>query len=379
MSLPYGRPIIHHAYTDPLLCSPSPLFAEKPFPDKSCLAQDCYSPLTHTSPSLLYHNSGNWEQPSLGTTLLVGCFLLCQSRSSYRFLTISADEYFPPDTCTTTDPHESASGENEDCQWDRGLLQLFRLQQSFREPSSNAQVTRVKPDPTTPPLSGCHNSANSPSRYFGIPIRAETTYLLPKDLSIPPTLENVRSSTTTNLDKDDALEGFPTSLYALAFATETDPGLTDVDSSNPSMTPRKRPVRDTANLYTPRWVRSDSRTRQGWCGLCPQGRWLSLKRSEYRYHMLYVHGVAPQGDLLPRPIETRRTRQESYWESLCGSCGRWIALNGGRKVETSWFRHVHRVGQSLTPKNMAEYADETVVPERFSGNNPLKTVLGIAL
>ncbi|KEQ73678.1 hypothetical protein M436DRAFT_44654 [Aureobasidium namibiae CBS 147.97] len=111
--------------------------------------------------------------------------------------------------------------------------------------------------------------------------------------------------------------------------------------------PQRRNLKDPNHLYMPRWIRGDGKQREGWCGACRPGKWLSLKRSTYWYHKNFCHGVTVMGTPFPRPTRIRALADDKGWEGYCATCSKWIMLNGGKKSHTSWFRHAYKVCLSL--------------------------------
>jgi hypothetical protein len=60
-----------------------------------------------------------------------------------------------------------------------------------------------------------------------------------------------------------------------------DPPPEDMNTKDKTMVPQRRNLKDPNHLYMPRWIRGDGEQREGWCGACRPGKWLSLKRSTY--------------------------------------------------------------------------------------------------
>lgn len=73
----------------------------------------------------------------------------------------------------------------------------------------------------------------------------------------------------------------PTDLIPDLPAVLVDPPSEDMNPSDKSMVPQRRNLKDPNHLYMPRWIRGDGKQREGWCGACRPGKWLSLKRSTY--------------------------------------------------------------------------------------------------
>lgn len=92
--------------------------------------------------------------------------------------------------------------------------------------------------------------------------------------------------------------------------------------------------------------------------LTPKYAQLVLKNSAFWYDKSFVHGIsAASGMRFEEPVELRRTTgivggeaegkgvgQLDGWEGLCGTCGVWMTLGGGRRGGVPWFRHAYRVG-----------------------------------
>ena len=82
-----------------------------------------------------------------------------------------------------------------------------------------------------------------------------------------------------------------------------------------------------------------------------------LKNSAYWYDKSFKHGIsAASGTRFQEAAEMRRTtekvngegegkgaEQGDGWEGLCGTCGVWIKLGGGRRGGVPWFRHAFKV------------------------------------
>jgi hypothetical protein len=137
----------------------------------------------------------------------------------------------------------------------------------------------------------------------------------------------------------------PPDLYSSLHEEPSNPPESDMNPSDPELTPHEQDLRFTGDLYTPRWVRGHGNKREGWCGLCKPGRWLVLKNSAFWYDKSFTHGVsAATGAAFQGPQDTRRTEGNlDVWEGLCGSCGEWIALVSSKKQGTTWYRHAYKV------------------------------------
>jgi len=125
------------------------------------------------------------------------------------------------------------------------------------------------------------------------------------------------------------------------------PSKEDRNPEDPDMVLVEQDSRFDGDLYTPRFVRGQGNKREGFCGLCPGGRWLVLKNSAHWYDKSFTHGIsAATGQPFESPRDTRRMAgNPDVWEGLCGSCGEWIALISSKKKGTTWFRHAYKVSR----------------------------------
>jgi hypothetical protein len=85
--------------------------------------------------------------------------------------------------------------------------------------------------------------------------------------------DNASLATTNTTTLTDLIPDPPTELV--------DPPSEDMDPKDKTMVPQRRNLKDPNHLYMPRWIRGDGKQREGWCGACRPGKWLSLKRSTY--------------------------------------------------------------------------------------------------
>ena len=120
---------------------------------------------------------------------------------------------------------------------------------------------------------------------------------------------------------------------------------------------RSQSLRFPEDLYTPQFIRKHGIEREGWCGICRPGRWLVLKNSAFWYDKSFMHGIsAASGTRFDEPVKVRRAAgqmdgeggrrgswQDDGWEGLCGTCGVWVTLGGGRRGGVPWFRHAYKV------------------------------------
>ncbi|KAI9142073.1 hypothetical protein BKA69DRAFT_1018907, partial [Paraphysoderma sedebokerense] len=108
--------------------------------------------------------------------------------------------------------------------------------------------------------------------------------------------------------------------------------------------PREQSLRFPGDLYTPRLIRYEGQYREGYCGMCPEERWLQLKNSAYWYHMQYFHGIcSTTGQPFYEPIE-KRLRPQTVLEGLCHQCKEWVVISGRKKNTNAslWYRHAHK-------------------------------------
>ncbi|KAI5197217.1 hypothetical protein E4T39_07373 [Aureobasidium subglaciale] len=209
-----------------------------------------------------------------------------------------------------------------------------------------------KPGHIHPPLHT--DSAISDSRHSFGPSRDSFFAKLSPPIATPCTqisptssyrdMDDNASSVTTNT-------AIPTHLIPDPPTELIDPPTEDMSPSDKTMVPQRRNLRDSNHLYMPRWIRGDGKQREGWCGQCRPGKWLSLKRSTYWYHKNFCHGITVMGTPFPRPTRTRALADDKGWEGFCGSCRKWIVLNGGKKSHTSWFRHAYKCNPAAVARS----------------------------
>ncbi|KAJ9477268.1 hypothetical protein PHBOTO_006515 [Pseudozyma hubeiensis] len=102
-----------------------------------------------------------------------------------------------------------------------------------------------------------------------------------------------------------------------------------------------------SDLYAPRFTRRGKCGREGWCSLCPQGDWYSMKRSQYLYHMQFDHGISNLTRRFFHPPQTLRVWNDavSKTDGLCHHCNKWIPICFGpqRKRDfKAWFKHARK-------------------------------------
>lgn len=102
-----------------------------------------------------------------------------------------------------------------------------------------------------------------------------------------------------------------------------------------------------SDLYAPRFTRRGKCGREGWCSLCPQGEWYSMKRSQYLYHMQFDHGISNLTRRFFHPPQHLRVWNDavSKTDGFCHHCKKWIPICFGpqRKREFKvWFKHARK-------------------------------------
>ena len=134
-------------------------------------------------------------------------------------------------------------------------------------------------------------------------------------------------------------------LFVSLAADEVDPPNEDMYPEDQSLTPYREEARFYGDLYTPKWIRGEGNSREGWCGMCRPGRWLQLKKSAFWYDRCHNHGVShATGRAFAAPKHMRKIEgHQNAWEAFCGPCGQWIAMVSAKKRATTWFRHAYKV------------------------------------
>lgn len=168
-----------------------------------------------------------------------------------------------------------------------------------------------------------------------------------KDIPIPAPGEYFRPATQLNNSPSSHHETSPPDLFAPLRVPPLTPPLSDQA--------RSQSLRSPDDLYTPKFIRNHGIEREGWCGICRPGRWLVLKNSAFWYDKSFMHGIAAIGTRYEEPVEVRRTTgkmdgegegrgvgQGDGWEGLCGTCGVWVTLAGGKRGGVPWFRHAYK-------------------------------------
>ncbi|KAI0429389.1 hypothetical protein F5Y09DRAFT_310414 [Xylaria sp. FL1042] len=93
-------------------------------------------------------------------------------------------------------------------------------------------------------------------------------------------------------------------------------------------------------MYIPQWYRETSGGfEEGWCGLCPSGRWLRIGSLEHHHDRSVLHGISMvTGRSFPEPTKTRWSIAYGF-EGLCARCNDWISLKRDISGIESWFKH----------------------------------------
>ena len=120
-----------------------------------------------------------------------------------------------------------------------------------------------------------HSPEHGRISYFS---KLDTSVVIPR-AQISPTSsswdidDNASLATTNTTTLTDLIPDPPTDMV--------DPPSADMNPKDKTMVPQRRNLKDPNHLYMPRWIRGDGKQREGWCGACRPGKWLSLKRSTY--------------------------------------------------------------------------------------------------
>lgn len=129
---------------------------------------------------------------------------------------------------------------------------------------------------------------------------------------------------------------YPLPIYAsLSYTSE----LAEVEPSDDGIQAEKQSPRFPGDLYWPPWIRGpEDSVQEGWCGTC--ARWLALDGA-FQDDKDFNHGVnAATGGPFDKPKEMRRLKEDpAIWWGLCGTCGEWVELLGSKNGETAWFVH----------------------------------------
>lgn len=102
-----------------------------------------------------------------------------------------------------------------------------------------------------------------------------------------------------------------------------------------------------ADLYAPRFTRRGPHGREGWCSLCTNGEWYSMKRSQYLYHLQYDHGICSlTRKAFDPPVHMRVWNDATErTEGLCEHCQEWIPISFGsvrKRDYKAWFKHAQK-------------------------------------
>lgn len=133
---------------------------------------------------------------------------------------------------------------------------------------TESHVDNVLPETSHTPATVNRASSHNPNSYIS---RVDTWS--PRSSSLWDIDGNASHEASNYTVPADLVPSPPTKLL--------DPPPEDMDPSDKAMIPQKRNLKDPNHLYMPRWIRGDGKQREGWCGACRPGKWLSLKRSTY--------------------------------------------------------------------------------------------------
>ncbi|KAG1051387.1 hypothetical protein G6F43_006404 [Rhizopus delemar] len=108
--------------------------------------------------------------------------------------------------------------------------------------------------------------------------------------------------------------------------------------------PRRQKLRYEGDHYTPKWVRYTGHLKEGYCDICPSGKWLQLKNSAYWYHKQFYHGISSvTGKPFMKPVDQRLGKGD-ITEGLCHQCQKFVPVCNSKKKNNYmlWYRHAHK-------------------------------------
>ncbi|KAF8491662.1 hypothetical protein JB92DRAFT_3147628 [Gautieria morchelliformis] len=130
---------------------------------------------------------------------------------------------------------------------------------------------------------------------------------------------------------------------------------------------------DPYDLYTPRFTQGIGKPKKGLCPICFESsrggdtdrtEWLTMKCSNYNYHMQHTHGISPATRLpfsppiefrtIARPISEVCKREKSeLMQGKCHECREWVTIESvqTREVkvkESFWWKHAAKCHKSST-------------------------------
>jgi hypothetical protein len=117
------------------------------------------------------------------------------------------------------------------------------------------------------------------------------------------------------------------------------PSVEYFETDEEDLIPRREESTFGGDLFTPGWVRGYDKTKEGWCGRCEVGHWVTIPSGDYEFHLTYLHGLPYTGLPLPRPSAIREVvSQKGTWEAFCDMCQGWRTLKR-TKQGWNWWRH----------------------------------------
>ncbi|ORZ14042.1 hypothetical protein BCR42DRAFT_417925 [Absidia repens] len=210
------------------------------------------------------------------------------------------------------------------------------------------------PPPPPPPSHGhLHPSQFSPSDYAAYQQAAAAAAANGTNMMLPPPPQQQQQQLAARPKRKRAPKETE-EVVEIGDADFPDMCPRDVELAKTDLEarPRRQKLRFEGDMYTPKWVRYNSQSKEGLCDTCRPGRWLQLKNSAYWYHKQFYHGISSvSGTEFAKPMETRWVDQDLV-EGLCHQCHQWVAVsNVKRKNSVLWFRHAHKCHVYHKPKN----------------------------
>lgn len=174
--------------------------------------------------------------------------------------------------------------------------------------------------------------------------KASMSYTISQDIILKPRPSASERVEEEQVDYPQDLELYQQCLQARAPPPSSNNDDPRIVETNVGVMERSRA--GEMDIYTPRWSRGAHRERDGWCHLCKQGGWYSMKRSQYLYHLQYDHGVSSQTKKVFAPPKALRIWNDAVesTEGLCVCCNKWIPICFGpvrKRNFKVYFKHVH--------------------------------------
>ncbi|GAA6013061.1 hypothetical protein JCM10207_006156 [Rhodosporidiobolus poonsookiae] len=211
--------------------------------------------------------------------------------------------------------------------------------------------------PLPPPSSHAYTCFDPPAPLDHLPI--------PPPLASYPQTPDLGTSAASAAVFDDP--AYPNEEKAPWSVCHRRPPQEDFDTPPPGGEPYEQKLRFEEDQYTPKWVRFEKTTKEGWCALCPgDGKWLQLKNSAFWYHRQFIHGVSSSsGHYFLPPLELRQEGENGKILGLCHTCGEYQPYLASNKAAASstakppdrtpsqWFHHAHKCHTYFSPRKEA--------------------------